>query len=170
PEGAPDTGSVEVQVTPEDIGAAIYRLQTSKYGAAALPATLAQLAAGGPEGLAQELGNEAVASIVGGLTEDGSELMLLMHAAMICTDDPAMDVPGATAENETYYARTFARSEAMQYVTLCSALDLPQLPDSSDALVKSDVPVLILSGGLDVQTPLYMAESLTPSLPNAEQV
>jgi pimeloyl-ACP methyl ester carboxylesterase len=68
------------------------------------------------------------------------------------------------------YARLFGESTASEYVHLCGLAAVPSLPDSTDVDIKLDLPTLILSGGLDAQTPTFRSEVVARSLPNAQLV
>jgi hypothetical protein len=47
---------------------------------------------------------------------------------------------------------------------------MPELPASTDVDVTTDVPTLILRGGLDVATPTFRSEVVARSLPRARLV
>lgn len=90
--------------------------------------------------------------------------------AMVCTDDPARPGDDVVPDGASAYASAFAKSEVEQYAEFCAFLSLPELPGSSDERISSDLPVLVLSGGLDVQTPYFLAEDAIQDMPNATQV
>ncbi|CAN5870538.1 hypothetical protein BH10CHL1_BH10CHL1_45990 [soil metagenome] len=127
-------------------------------GGADVPATIYQLKANDFATLA------AFAPTLGGSTAK------LMHFAVNCSDDPNAssdefhlgDLPATYAD--------YVRDDGMQQVLACQALQVPQLPDSSDAPVVSDLPVLLLNGGLDPATAAHLAHQLEPGLPNSQYV
>lgn len=164
PEGSADADEVDVTITADDLAQQIYALQTSKYGVAALPVELSQLISGGREALGQALGEEGVAKAIAerGDTEIG--MMTLMHAAMVCSDDPVRSLDEVKSAGVGRYAKLFAQSAGTPYVDLCKVMNVPQLPDSLDQDVETDVPVLIFSGGLDVQTPYFQSEKVAERL------
>ena len=94
----------------------------------------------------------------------------VMHYAINCTDDPttSMDDLGLKDIPEVY-AR-FVASDGQNYAGICPALALPQLPADSDALVKSDLPALLIQGGLDPATPRSGGLDVAKGLPNSTEV
>ena len=93
----------------------------------------------------------------------------VMHMAIACSDDPIasldevnLDVP------EMYKALILDDSES--YATVCPMLGVPQLPDSSDALVESEIPALLLQGGLDPATPVSGGDNVATGLPNSYNI
>ena len=67
------------------------------------------------------------------------------------------------------YAR-LVTDDGQSYANICPALDLPQLPADSDALVESDIPALLLQGGLDPATPRSGGLNVAEGLPNSTEV
>ena len=59
---------------------------------------------------------------------------------------------------------------AREYVSACSILDVPSLPDGTDVDVGVDVPTLLLSGGLDAATPTFRSEIVERALPEARMI
>lgn len=171
---APDQGNsgdtYAVSVAPEDLASFVYSLQTSKFGVVVMPMELTQLIASGRDAIAETLAQPAVASILAAPPEDENSMLTLMHAAMVCSDDPAQEGEAVNTEGAGTYARLFAAKVERQYVDLCNVIAVPQLPESSDALVQSDVPTLILSGGLDVQTPFFLGNEVAEKLTNVTHV
>ncbi len=159
-----------MSVAPEDLASFVYSLQTSKFGVVAMPLELTQLIASGRDAIAETLARPAVASILAAPPEDENSMLTLMHAAMVCSDDPAQEGEAVNTRGAGTYARLFAAKVERQYVELCKVISVPQLPASSDALVQSDVPALILSGGLDVQTPYFLGNEVAGNLTNATHV
>jgi pimeloyl-ACP methyl ester carboxylesterase len=129
-------------------------------GSATLPATIAGMAEGDFSLLAPDVGHFFAPG----------NFSYPMHLAVFCSDDPIspldevldVDVP------EMYLART--ESDSIKYVIGCAMIDVSRLPDSSDELVRSDLPVLLLSGGLDPATPAENAEEVLTGLPNGDHV
>ena len=70
----------------------------------------------------------------------------VMHFAINCTDDPATQAD-LEAKVPALYKRLY-RDNVRDSLEACAALKVPQLPDSSDALVTSDIPALVLQGGM----------------------
>ena len=93
----------------------------------------------------------------------------VMHMAIACSDDPIasldevnLDVP------EIYKALILDDSES--YATICPMIGVPHMPDSSDALVESEVPALLLQGGLDPATPVSGGDNVATGLPNSYNI
>ena len=162
--------SVTLSIGEEDLAQQVYALQTSKYGIAALPLALTGFIEAGREEFATSLARASMASILPADAEAEPEEMLLMHAAMICTDDPPRSPDEIRTSGTGRYAQSFAFAVAQPYLTLCEVLDLPQISDDYDRDVSSDVPDLVLSGGLDVQTPRVFSEDVAGHLPNSTHV
>jgi pimeloyl-ACP methyl ester carboxylesterase len=158
--------SFDVQVTEADLFNLIYRQQGTAIGVYSLPAFLLQLTQGGDEGVKQVfvplLGRSIVASRD---TTEGDEA-LLMHFAVVCSDDHVNSVDDVTTEGVGHYAQVFARGEAEAYALMCSMLNVRELPDSTDENVTADIPTLLLSGDLDVATPTFRTQQVADALPD----
>ena len=94
----------------------------------------------------------------------------LMQFTVNCSDDPSVaieefDVPG---QPEAY--QDFVYTDGIRFVIACNLLALPQLPDSSDAPVTNDIPVLILNGSLDPATPASSGDLVESYLPQVQSV
>jgi pimeloyl-ACP methyl ester carboxylesterase len=171
PEGFPATGEFDVTVAPANLAETIYGLQTSKYGVAALPTFLEEQISAGRDELVRSLATQSLDAAVASLEDDESGSVGLMHMAMVCSDDPPGSLEDVRVDNSGRYASVFGEVVvASQYVGVCDMMDLPVLPASSDEPVVTDIPVLLLSGGLDVQTPSFLADEVASGLPNATHV
>ena len=94
----------------------------------------------------------------------------VMHYAINCTDDPTTSmVDLGLKDMPAVYAR-FVASDGQNYAGICPALALPQLPADSDALVKSDLPALVIQGGLDPATPPSGGLDVVKGLPKSTEV
>ena len=100
----------------------------------------------------------------------GGHIAKMMQFAVNCADDPnhAIEEFGFDAAAPLYAG--FARDDAMQQVLACGVIQVPQLPDASDAPVVADIPVLLLNGGLDPVTPPDNARLVAAELPNSQYV
>jgi pimeloyl-ACP methyl ester carboxylesterase len=120
-----------------------------------LPARIYQLAAGDTSALEPLLrlyfGNISRARV--------------MHFAINCTDDPATQAD-LDAKVPALYEHLY-RENVKDSLEACAALKVPQLPDSSDALVTSDIPALVLQGGMDPATWTDGGDSVAAGLTNA---
>lgn len=166
-----DPGTViEFDITRDHLVSEIYGLQADKIGVSALPAILKTLVDGGrpvaKEFLAETIGTRLLASRE---PADGP-MTVLMHFAMVCSDDPARSTDELDLEGAGQYAKLFGESVAREYIEVCRIIDVPQLSDAYDVNVELDVPVLILSGGLDVKTPSFLSQAVADPLPNATHV
>jgi pimeloyl-ACP methyl ester carboxylesterase len=161
---------IEFDITRHDLVSTIYGLQADKIGASALPTVLKMLADGGrpvaKEFLAETIGAKLFASRE---PADGG-LAILMHFAMVCSDDPAKSTDELVLDGAGRYAILFGEAVTREYIEVCRIFDVPQLSDEYDINVELDVPVLILSGGLDVKTPTFLSQAVADSLPNATHV
>jgi len=127
-------------------------------GSATLPADIYHLKTDDPTFLAEFI------------PTPGGPIAKMMHFAVNCADDPnrTIDEFGFDAMAPLYAA--FARDDAMQQVQACAILQTPQLPDASDAPVTSELPVLLLNGGLDPATAPENARLVETELPNSQYV
>jgi pimeloyl-ACP methyl ester carboxylesterase len=128
-------------------------------GYAQVPAIVYQLSEGDYSALASTLP----------LYYANSSTARVMHMAIACSDDPIasldevnLDVP------EIYKALILDDSES--YATICPMIGVPHMPDSSDALVESDVPALLLQGGLDPATPVSGGDNVATGLLNSYNI
>lgn len=97
--------------------------------------------------------------------DDVSEnLSVGMHLSVICTED----VPRISAADlEALSNSFFGRALVDDFVRACSRWPRGALPADFYEPVKSDVPVLILSGGIDPATPPRHGEQVAATLPRA---
>ena len=149
-QGSPTELSVDGNLAMQ---AMFLNLYTGEYDL--LPARVYQLAEGDTSALEPLLrlyfGNIAKARV--------------MHFAINCTDDPATEAD-LTADIPALYERLY-RDNVQDSLDACAALKVPQLPDSSDALVTSDIPALVLQGGMDPATWTDGGDSVAAGLTNA---
>ena len=90
-----------------------------------------------------------------------------MHYAMVCSDDPVHSVEDVITAGVSEYPKRFGEVVAQEYSALCGLISVKELPDSTDVNVSLDVPTLLLTGDLDVQTPAFRSQLVAESLPNA---
>ena len=149
-QGSPTELSVDGNLAMQ---AMFLNLYTGEYDL--LPARVYQLAEGDTSALEPLLrlyfGNIAKARV--------------MHFAINCTDDPATEAD-LTADIPALYEHLY-RDNVQDSLDACAALKVPQLPDSSDALVTSDIPALVLQGGMDPATWTDGGDSVAAGLTNA---
>jgi pimeloyl-ACP methyl ester carboxylesterase len=97
--------------------------------------------------------------------DDISEnLSIGMHLSVICAED----VPRITREDlERLKDSFFGRALVDDFLTACEAWPKGRLPRDFYDPVRSDVPVLILSGGIDPATPPRHAQQVARTLTHA---
>jgi pimeloyl-ACP methyl ester carboxylesterase len=86
-----------------------------------------------------------------------------MHFAVNCSDDPVTDADAPKAGVDAPYASLLAR-EVQEGADACAILAVPQLPDTSDQPLTSDIPTLLLQGGLDPATPVAGGDEVAKGL------
>lgn len=145
----------------------IYAEQGGLAGIAGLPSFLKGFVEGGAEAVTGYLGAQKGSSLLASRTATTAGITLLMHTAMVCSDDPVKSVDEVKLDGAGRYATLFGQVKGTQYVQLCSLIDVQGLPDSTDVDVTLDVPVLLLSGDLDVATPTFRSQEVADALPNA---
>ncbi len=162
--------SIDLTLTQDDFASLLHGLQTRKFGVMAFPALLNAYATEGRDRIAADMSAQRAQELLADPVSLDAGMAILMHAAMVCTDDPPVSVDDVVTDGVGLYERLFARNSAELYVELCGLLDLEQLPARADELPSADVPTLVLSGGLDVQTPYYVSQEVVDALPNATHV
>lgn len=98
-------------------------------------------------------------------TTDVSEnLSIGMHLSVICAED----VPRITEEDMRGLSRSFfGRALVDDFIRACSLWPRGPVPADFYEPVRSNVPALLLSGGIDPATPPRHAELVAATLPNA---
>ncbi len=161
----PET-QIDVVLTERDLAETIFGFQSGQIGIHALPAVLNVILADGRTSaadlMAQQKGSAILASR--GATEGG--LPILMHMAVICSDDPVTSPSDMIVDDDaSRFARAFGEVVLEEYLESCAVVDVPPLPDSTDVDVETDVPTLILAGDLDARTPVIRSELVAEKLP-----
>lgn len=100
-------------------------------------------------------------------TEISENLALGMHLSVVCTEDVARISPD---ELDMLDASFFGRALVDDFVRACSIWPRGELPPDYYDPVVSDVPVLVLSGGIDPATPPRHGEAVVKSLANARHL
>lgn len=91
-----------------------------------------------------------------------------MHLSVICSEGMAlMDVAAARAVAE---ATIFGDYRLRQQQQACAEWPKAQVPDDHLQPVRSDVPVLLISGELDPVTPPDLADEVAKTLPNSRHI
>ena len=160
-----------IELRRDDLLATIYGMQGDKIGVATLPYLLDQLVRDGRASMAATLGPIMGQRLLAqrGATAGGSAIV--MHLAVVCSDDPVRSVDDLIVDGvRSRYALLMGQAFAKDYAGSCAAIGVPALPDATDVDVHTDVPTLILSGGIDVATPTFRSEVVARSLPRARLV
>jgi pimeloyl-ACP methyl ester carboxylesterase len=163
--------ALPIELRRGDLLSTIYAMQGDKIGVMSLPALLDAMLRGGRASMAATLGqikgNQLLAQR--GATSGG--MAMLMHLAVVCSDDPVRSVDDLVVDGvRSRYARLMGQAFAKDYAVSCATIGVPELPASTDVDVRTDVPTLILSGGLDAATPTFRSEVVAKSLPRATLV
>ena len=94
----------------------------------------------------------------------GENLAVGMHLSVICAED----VPRITGEDVAALSRTFFGGALVNdFLRACSRWPRGTLPPDYYEPLKSDVPTLVLSGGIDPATPPRHGDHVVATLPNA---
>ena len=99
-----------------------------------------------------------------------SDTARVMHFAMACSDDPTVSLDELNLKGVPEFYANLIVDDGATYTTNCPMFKLPQLPASSDELVVSKVPALLLQGGLDPATPVSGGNTLQDGLSNSFNV
>lgn len=157
----------DVPVSKAGLATFIYGKQGAVLTTVALPATLSLLSTSGTAGVVEILGTERGSQIAASRDTTEGALAILMHFAMVCSDDPVHSLDDIVIEDGLgEYARLFAETAGADYVTACEVLGVQELPDATDENVTVDVPTLLLAGDLDVATPTFRTQVVADALPN----
>ena len=149
----PDT-RIDLTLTERDLASIIFGFQTGQIGIHSLPAILAAIVADGRNSAAEVLGEVRGAAILASRGATQGDSAILMHMAVVCSDDPVTSAGDMIVEDDaSAYARAYGASVLEEYIEFCRAVDVPALPDATDVDVTTDVPVLMLAGDLDARTP-----------------
>ncbi len=90
-----------------------------------------------------------------------------MHLSVICAED----IPRITREDLDLLGQSFfGRALVDDFVRACRIWPRGTVPADYYTPVRSSVPVLILSGGLDPATPPRHGEQVAATLPNSRHV
>ena len=100
------------------------------------------------------------------LADDIAEnLSIGMHLSVICAEDiPRITRPDLEALNQSF----FGRSLVDDFIRACAIWPRGKLPDDYYTPVKSNVPALLFSGGIDPATPPRHGEMVASTLPNSK--
>ncbi|HEX6635814.1 MAG TPA: alpha/beta fold hydrolase [Usitatibacter sp.] len=97
--------------------------------------------------------------------DDVSEnLSLGMHLSVVCSEDIPLITPADLAAAQKSF---FGRALVDDFVRACRLWPRAKVPSDYYAPVSSDVPALLLSGGIDPATPPRHAQAVLATLPNA---
>ena len=154
-----------------DLLSTIYAMQGDKIGVATLPYLLDRMVRDGRASMAATLGPMMGSQLLAqrGATTGG--MAIVMHLAVVCSDDPVRSVDDLVVDGvRSRYALLMGLAFAKDYAGSCAAIGVPELPDATDVDVRTDVPTLILSGGIDVATPTFRSEVVAKALPRAQLV
>lgn len=108
----------------------------------------------------------ALGLAVGGSLMD--EMALGMHLSVVCAEDWPL-VQKAT-EGGVKRVGLYGEELIKDHRNMCSAWPRGTIPADFHAPMKSDVPILLLSGGIDPATPPRHAEAVLPGLSRAKHV
>jgi pimeloyl-ACP methyl ester carboxylesterase len=163
--------TLDLVLTEEDLALAVFEMQTGQIYIRALPATLHMSVAAGRQSMANVLGDTVGRKIIAARDDDRGAIATLMHAAVVCSDDPVRSADDMIVpEDASRFARVFGRIVLEEYITLCNVVDVPVLPEETNVDPVVDVPTLVLSGWLDVRTPTARSLEVAKALPHATLV
>jgi pimeloyl-ACP methyl ester carboxylesterase len=158
--------TVTGEITADDFARFVYERLGSRFGAFSLPAALTEIVKG-PQAAKELLGPVFGAALIASRNPAPSSIADLMHYAMVCAEDPVRSVQDVKLDGTGRLAQLFATSLAEQYASACSTMGVQELPASVHVDATTDVPVLILSGTLDIATPTFRSKEVAGALPNA---
>jgi pimeloyl-ACP methyl ester carboxylesterase len=104
------------------------------------------------------------------LFETSGSLAKLMHFAVVCSDDPIFSLDDVVTDGVPPMYQGVQVDDLLDYATACPLLALPQLPDRYDEPAESEIPALLLQGGLDPATGVPAGSTVQEGLPNSTNV
>jgi pimeloyl-ACP methyl ester carboxylesterase len=98
-------------------------------------------------------------------TEDlADNLSVGMHLSVVCSEDvPRITAPDLAAATRSFFGRALVDD----FLRACKLWPRARLPADFYEPVRSEAPVLVLSGGIDPATPPRHGEEILAGLPNA---
>jgi pimeloyl-ACP methyl ester carboxylesterase len=94
-----------------------------------------------------------------------------MHLTVFCSDDPVRSVGEPVSDGvRRRHAPLGGQKFAQEMVGLYATIAVPELPETTDVDVSTDMPTLILIGGLDAATPTFRSAVVAKWLPRARLV
>jgi len=134
------------------------------------PLYVAELASLLPLGLAAASGgdfNPLLAQNLELADDIAENLSVGMHLSVVCAEDVKKITP---ADLQAASQSFFGRALVDDFLRACATWPRGTIPDDYYAPVRSDVPALLLSGGIDPATPPRHGEEVARTLPNALHV
>jgi pimeloyl-ACP methyl ester carboxylesterase len=163
--------ALPIELRRGDLLSTIYGMQSDKIGVMSLPGLLDAMVRDGRASMAATLGQIKGNQLLAQRDASADGMAILMHLAVVCSDDPVRSVDDLVVDGvRSRYALLMGQAFAKDYAGSCATIGVPELPASTDVDVRTDVPTLILSGGLDAATPTFRSEVVARSLPNARLV
>jgi pimeloyl-ACP methyl ester carboxylesterase len=102
------------------------------------------------------------------MAEDiGDDLAVGMHLSVVCSEDVPRITPEALASAGKGF---FGRALVDDFINACKHWPKGRVDPAFYEPIQSDVPVLLLSGGIDPATPPRHAEYVARTLPNARHL
>jgi pimeloyl-ACP methyl ester carboxylesterase len=95
---------------------------------------------------------------------------VLMHLAMVCSDDPPQAEISFDQSDESMFASSAEQTNATWYADGCAAVDVEPLGPETDIDVTADIPTLLFSGGFDLRTPPFRNQEVADHLPNSRVI
>ncbi len=163
--------ALPIELRRGDLLSTIYGMQGDKIGVMSLPALLDAMVRDWRASMAATLGQIKGQQPLAQRGAAAGGMAILMHLAVVCSDDPVRTVDDLVVDGvRSRYALLMGQAFAKDYAGSCATIGVPELPASTDVDVRTDVPTLILSGGLDAATPTFRSEVVAKVLPNARLV
>lgn len=167
-----DPGTViDLTLTELSLAEMIFEYQTGQIFIHSLPLILSEIVADGRTSAAGILGDVKGSALLASRDATPGGDAMLMHMAVVCSDDPVTAPDDLIVDPDASdYGRAYGVAVLEEYIQLCEAVDVPQLPDETDVDVTVDVPTLILAGALDARTPAIRSAEVAEALPRATLV
>ena len=90
-----------------------------------------------------------------------------MRLSVWCSEEWPFSDPAVIAAESDQYPEVQGLSPAVFRASVCEAWNVSRADESENEAVRSEVPVLLISGGYDAETPAAWASKMQENLPNS---
>ncbi len=115
-------------------------------------------------------GKTDIAAALASLTAFDQSIAHGMYYSVLCAEDSDVNPEDANTTGLRSETARYLAHDVRSFLETCKRFDVEQLPDSVDDPVRSDLPVLLMSGQFDPITPPSNASEAAKTLPNSYEL